>query len=338
MIRLVFRTFFFGLFVALASFGLWGEASADQGDCGQPTTDGPSPVATDALFVLGAAVGIQTCDLCVCDVTDDGATTATDALTVLASVVGQMVSINCPSCGGGEGACFESQAPSCGGACEDPGVTCTVDPEDPSSCECLNACEASAAPTCGGSCESEDPEAVCTPLNIDPVGLDPIDVCECLSPDVSFCEDASGPECFGVCSVGSVCESDGGNGCQCSAQPVQPACASATAPACLGTCDDTLEGSSVCESDGGSGCVCAPYEDGSSETCYEAGAPVCGGVCSFGNLCAIDLEGCECVSPCQVSNTPSCGGACERKIETCVVTTITVGGASRDFCECWEID
>ena len=65
-----------------------GPAHADLGDCGQPISAGVSPVATDALFLLGAAVGTQNCEPCVCDVNNDGAITATDALIDLSAAVG----------------------------------------------------------------------------------------------------------------------------------------------------------------------------------------------------------------------------------------------------------
>ncbi len=54
--------------------------------------------ATDALFILRAAVGFESCSLCVCDVNSDGKISATDALAVLKSAVGQQVSLSCPAC------------------------------------------------------------------------------------------------------------------------------------------------------------------------------------------------------------------------------------------------
>jgi cysteine-rich repeat protein len=74
------------------------QTPAHIGDCGQPISAGDSPVATDALFVLSAAVGTQFCEACVCDVNDDGAVTATDALIDLSAAVGQAVSLDCSSC------------------------------------------------------------------------------------------------------------------------------------------------------------------------------------------------------------------------------------------------
>jgi hypothetical protein len=54
--------------------------------------------ASDALFILGAAVGIQTCELCVCDADGSGGVAATDALVTLRAAVGQPVSLDCPPC------------------------------------------------------------------------------------------------------------------------------------------------------------------------------------------------------------------------------------------------
>ena len=318
--------------VALLSAPL--TANAANGDCGQPLSVGASPVATDALFILGAAVAVQTCELCVCDVTDDGAITATDALTTLAAAVGQAVTLNCPFCG--DGSCYSSSAPSCGGSCEQ-GLTCAPDPESSGECECLNACEASSAPTCGGSCDEEEPGTICTPLVITPAGLSPINLCGCVPPDARFCESAQGPECEGFCGANALCESDGGSGCVCAPQAVQPECAAAVGPACLGTCGQSPDGATICESNGAGSCVCVPFV-GQGETCFDEDAPVCGGVCAYGDMCVVEFGDCECAPPCEIGSAPSCGGDCLEEGETCVVTTITVFEQSRDFCECWEIE
>lgn len=70
--------------------------------CAQPVSSGASPVASDCLFILNAAVGTQSCapDTCVCDPSGDGNVVATDALLCLNSAVGISVTLNCP-CGGG---------------------------------------------------------------------------------------------------------------------------------------------------------------------------------------------------------------------------------------------
>jgi len=179
LVRFV-RPLVFGAVLALSLHCIAGQARADLGDCGQPVSTGASPVATDALFMLGAAVGTQSCELWPC----------------------------------GPVFCHESAAPACGGTCED-GLTCTVDPENGDECECLNDCEIGPAPTCGGSCASEDPGAICSTITISPAGIGDIEVCECLPPGFGFCQDAAAPGCDGHCGPGSECVSDGGSGCMC---------------------------------------------------------------------------------------------------------------------------
>jgi hypothetical protein len=77
------------------------------GTCADPIAQvhgdaGPSEprvvTATDALFVLRAAVGIETCAPCVCDTNGSGAVTASDALLTLSFAVGQPVELTCPPC------------------------------------------------------------------------------------------------------------------------------------------------------------------------------------------------------------------------------------------------
>jgi hypothetical protein len=63
-----------------------------------PPPPGRVVTATDALFVLRAAVGSETCQLCVCDVNGSGGVTASDALVTLSAAVGQPVSLMCPPC------------------------------------------------------------------------------------------------------------------------------------------------------------------------------------------------------------------------------------------------
>ena len=61
-----------------------------------PTADAIS--ATDALFILRAAVSLETCALCVCDADGGGSIAATDALLALRAAVNQPVTLNCPAC------------------------------------------------------------------------------------------------------------------------------------------------------------------------------------------------------------------------------------------------
>jgi hypothetical protein len=66
-------------------------------ECGDPVVDG-AVTASDALFVLGASIGLENCETCVCDVNDSGAVTAADALAVLSAAVGLDVELVCQPC------------------------------------------------------------------------------------------------------------------------------------------------------------------------------------------------------------------------------------------------
>ncbi len=66
--------------------------------CGDPDGSG-LPSASDALFVLRVAVGLDSCHPCVCDVDGSGPpVTASDALRLLRRAVGQPVQIDCVAC------------------------------------------------------------------------------------------------------------------------------------------------------------------------------------------------------------------------------------------------
>jgi hypothetical protein len=67
--------------------------------CGDPLGDS-GVAASDALFVLRAAVGGTTCPHCICDVNDTATVTATDALVILKVAVGQTATFECPPCDG----------------------------------------------------------------------------------------------------------------------------------------------------------------------------------------------------------------------------------------------
>lgn len=68
------------------------------GGCGVPVSGGAKPAASDALFVLKAAVGGETCDVCLCDVDGSGSVAAGDALAVLRAAVGGEFQPDCPPC------------------------------------------------------------------------------------------------------------------------------------------------------------------------------------------------------------------------------------------------
>jgi hypothetical protein len=67
--------------------------------CGDPT-GALGITASDALFILSVAVGVETGALCVCDADGSGGVTASDALAVLLHAVGLGPSLQCPACAG----------------------------------------------------------------------------------------------------------------------------------------------------------------------------------------------------------------------------------------------
>lgn len=73
-------------------------AMAGKGDCGQPLSTGSGPAAVDCIFILKFALGIGSCEMCVCDLDNSKKVGAADALRCLKKAVGQGVSLGCPSC------------------------------------------------------------------------------------------------------------------------------------------------------------------------------------------------------------------------------------------------
>jgi len=66
--------------------------------CGDPIDSGSGITATDALAALKAAVGLSSCELCLCDVDGSSTIVATDALMILQASVGLPVKLRCPAC------------------------------------------------------------------------------------------------------------------------------------------------------------------------------------------------------------------------------------------------
>jgi len=62
--------------------------------CGDPDDSGGITIR-DALFILRAAVGLEMCDLSLCDINGDGKFNTTDALLALRAVVGLPVDLHC---------------------------------------------------------------------------------------------------------------------------------------------------------------------------------------------------------------------------------------------------
>ena len=68
-----------------------------RGSCGDAAAEFGAVTATDAIYILRAAIGLGTCDACVCDVDDTGAITTTDALRTLQHAVGLDIPLQCPN-------------------------------------------------------------------------------------------------------------------------------------------------------------------------------------------------------------------------------------------------
>ena len=65
------------------------------GVCGDPIED-TLITSTDALYVLGAAIGHEECGLCVCDINGDADITSIDALLLLYDATGSPMPLACP--------------------------------------------------------------------------------------------------------------------------------------------------------------------------------------------------------------------------------------------------
>lgn len=74
-------------------------AHAVLGDCSQPLSGGSAPVATDCLYILNVAIGLQTClPACICAPSGALPTVAGDALACLLVATGGTFVLDCP-CG-----------------------------------------------------------------------------------------------------------------------------------------------------------------------------------------------------------------------------------------------
>lgn len=138
--RVIFSfAFLLSLFMGLASISLVSPQAAFAAleDCGQPLSDGERPKASDALFVLRAAVGQETCDPCVCDVDSSGRILASDALRTLRFAVGVPdIVLDCIPCA------------RCGDSVLDEGEEC--DPPDGTVCNDACLLCATAVEQCNG--------------------------------------------------------------------------------------------------------------------------------------------------------------------------------------------
>lgn len=76
---------------------IWGRTArlVDAIVCGDANLDAVLN-ASDVLFAVQASVGVEYCDLAVCDVDDDGVVKLVDALRILLSTLGQGSDLHCP--------------------------------------------------------------------------------------------------------------------------------------------------------------------------------------------------------------------------------------------------
>jgi hypothetical protein len=92
---------FSGMFGQLLCVDFNGNAICDRQEtsraCGD-TAAAEGITATDALFALHVAVGLTTCQPCICDNDSSGSITASDALRLLTVATGQDVGLFCPAC------------------------------------------------------------------------------------------------------------------------------------------------------------------------------------------------------------------------------------------------
>jgi hypothetical protein len=79
-------------------FAPMGAMAAASARCALATSAQGPPKASDALGILRTAVGVRTCELCICDTDRSGKVTAPDALAALRFAVGQPVELRCAAC------------------------------------------------------------------------------------------------------------------------------------------------------------------------------------------------------------------------------------------------
>jgi len=71
--------------------------ACDCGNCGDPAPAFGAVTAADAMFILRTAVGLSSCEACVCDLNSSGTITSADALRTLQYAVGIDVALECPN-------------------------------------------------------------------------------------------------------------------------------------------------------------------------------------------------------------------------------------------------
>ena len=92
------RLFVTSALLAALVAGVPASSPAAKGDCSQPATDGTVPKASDCIYILRAAIGLLSCEECVCDANGSASLSAADALMCLKIAVGQNIALKCPDC------------------------------------------------------------------------------------------------------------------------------------------------------------------------------------------------------------------------------------------------
>ena len=273
------------------------------GECGHPTSRGAAtPSATDALFVLRAAVGAETCKPCVCDTDANGLTAATDALSILRSAIGLGPALACldvctPLCGDGIVDASEE--------CDDGGESAACD-GDCTLAYCTDATvNGSAGEICDGGKGSRVCDFDCTPTLCGDGVVNSV--------AGERCEDGNaidGDGCDSNCTLtgcqhgiitdGESCD-DGDETAGCDVDCSLPACGDAVANLAAGEdCDAGGGDSPDCDLD----CSTALCGDGRTN-------PLAGEACDDGNT--VDGDGCEATC----LPTVACGNGLREMGEAC---------------------
>lgn len=96
------------LLALLFTVSLPSSAQAAPGNCSAPTAENALINATECLFILKAAVGIESCPVpvCTCDPSGNGLISANDALICLRKALGFPITLECPApCDGKSAPC-----------------------------------------------------------------------------------------------------------------------------------------------------------------------------------------------------------------------------------------
>lgn len=226
-----------GFFATILLLGAVPSPRADTGDCGQPHSTGPVSTASDSWYVLRTAVGLSTCNRCVCDVNDSGDITSTDALIVLEDAVGLDVTYDCPPCdpeglqcpGVAQFALFAKVR----GICSSNSDCAAFSVCDPSIGRCRTASDSDAGWTgLGHNADTDDPVPARVTLSCE--GPAPCGQCEITGHDPSLgncrCADDNRKACFTVAGPDEA--SCGGAECVCNFGPPMPL-SSGNTPVCV---------------------------------------------------------------------------------------------------------